>query len=135
MNCIDSRARPSSTEEWNERPLPARGEALWAPGLIQEYRFRINAPNATAVEVQWWRADRPKRVRSFTAKNRQLEVDKDQDGLLLGRFVKHLNKDRGEYVFAIVVSTADGKTLRENLVVHREKPPKEEGDGRGKQKR
>ncbi len=125
------RAKASDNEPWNEKPLPPRGEPLYAPGVIQEYRFRVNAANAASVEIQWWRSDRTKRVRSFTAKNRQLDVEKDQDGLLHGKFVKWLNKEKGEYTFAVVVTTADGKTLRENLVVHRAKPPKEEGEGKG----
>lgn len=123
------RARAGEGEEWNEKKIPARGEGLYAPGLQQEIRFRVNVP-ATAVEVHWWRNDRPKGVRAFTARNRQLDLSRDQDGLFNGRFSKNLGKEKGEYTFSIVVTTADGKTLRENVVLHRARPPKDGDEGK-----
>lgn len=125
------RARSSPGEEWNEKKIPARGEPLTTPGIFNEYRFRVNAPNVTNVTIQWWRDDVPKKVRTFTAANRQLEFSKDQDGLVHGTFHKCLSKEHGEYTFAIVVVTADGKTQRENLVAHRGRAAKERDDEGG----
>ncbi len=133
VTLVKWRARPSESEEWNERDLPERGEPLYAPGLIQDFRFRVNAADARSLEIQWWRGDRPKRVRTYTEKNRRLEVSRDQDGMLNGRFAKTLGREKGEYTFSIVVTLKDGSTARENLTVHRDRPPREdEGKGRGK---
>lgn len=136
------RVRLGEGSEWNDRTMPARGEDFYAPGAIHEFRFRVNEPDCQSLEVQWWRVDRPKKVRTFNPRNRHLDVSKDQDGLLHGRFNKALSREKGEYVFAVVVLTKDGRTLRENITVHRQKPPKDEedekekkGGGKGKGKR
>jgi hypothetical protein len=129
------RARTDGTEPWNERKLPPRGEDLYAPGLQQDFRFRVNAADVESVEIQWWRNDRTKKVRTFTEKNKRIEVNRDQDGFLHVRFDTSLAKEKGAYTFAVVARKKDGTTLRENLVVHRARPPKEEeekGKGGGK---
>lgn len=127
------RARADAGEEWNERKIPPRGEDLYAPGRIHDFRFRVNAADVESVEVQWWRNDRTKKVRTFTERNKRIEVDRDQDGFLHVRFDKSLGKEKGAYTFAVVARKKDGTTLRENLVVHRARPPKEEEEkGKGK---
>ncbi len=125
------RARAVEADDWLEKKIPARGEPLYGSGPFHEFRVRINEPGADSVEVRWWRADRPKKVRVLTEKSGRLAVDRDQDGLLHLKFARNLEKEKGEYVFAFVVKTKDGRTLVENLVVHRARPPKEEREGKG----
>jgi hypothetical protein len=132
------RARSGEAEEWNEKKLPARGEELTAPGLQQQIRFRVNAAKAKSIEVHWWRNDRPQKVRKFTERNRHLSLETDQDGFAHGTFQKALAQMKGVYTFALVVTDADGKVQRENVVLRREKPKEEEkgkdagGKGGGK---
>jgi hypothetical protein len=125
VTVVKWRARQNELEGWNDRVLPGQGEDFVAPGLIQEVRFRVTEKNTQSVEVQWWRADRPKKVRTLNPKNSQLELSVDQDGFTNGRFLKTLPRDKGEYVFSVVVVTKDGRTLRENLTILRDRPAKE----------
>jgi hypothetical protein len=121
------KARGGGDETWNEKEIPERGKPLVAPGLEQEFHFRVNAQKVASVEVLWWRGDRGDRVRKFSEGNRRLEITRDQDGLVHAVFRKELARLKGEYTFSILVRTEDGKIQRENLLVHRDKP-RDEGE-------
>jgi hypothetical protein len=129
------RARAADEGEWNDKKIPERGQTLYAPGREQEFKFRLTSADVAGVEVHWWRNDRPRVVRAYTEKNKRISVDRDQDGLLHIGFTKVFREEKSEYTFSIVAKTKDGKTLRENLVVVRAKPPKEGGDEKGKGKK
>ncbi len=120
-------------EKWVDKKVPPRGESMNAHAPIQMFRIRVNRKDVKSVEVQWWRNDRKKRVRTYHERNRQLDVERDQDGLPHVTFKKEMGKHGEAYTFAIVVATSDGKTQRENLVVFwggekREEKEEKKGD-------
>jgi hypothetical protein len=111
------RVREGAEDKWADKKIPERGATMYVHVPIQSYKFRINRKDVNFVEVHWWRNDRPKAVRAYTQHNRQLDVSKDQDGMTLINFKKEMGKPREGYTFSIVVTLADGKTLRENMTV------------------
>ena len=120
------KARTSEDDPWKEKPLPPRGEPLVAMAIFQEFHFRVNAGKVASVEIRWWRDDLPNRVRTFSEKNRRLDLSRDQDGLVHGAFGKGFEKAKAEFTFAIIVHTEDGKTLKENLSLRHDSPEKGE---------
>lgn len=112
------RVRTEAGGKWTEKKVLARGETMHSLQPILSFDIRVNRKDATFVEVHWWRNDRPKGVRAFTEKNRQVDVRKDQDGMPHISFSKEMGKPGETYTFSIVVTLADGKTVRENMSVY-----------------
>ncbi len=129
------RVRAGPGEDWKEKKIPEHGQILYALALDQTFRFRLNPTDVADVQVQWWRNDRPRTVHSMTEKNKHLSTERDQDGLLHIGISKAFRMEKSEYTLSILAKTKDGKTLRENIIVMRAKPPKEEGDDKGKGKK
>jgi hypothetical protein len=111
------RVRANPEDKWLEKKIPPRGESMNAHAPLQSFRVRLNRKDINFVEVHWWRTDRPKSVRAYTERNRQLEISKDQDGHMLVSFKKEMGKPRQSYTFSIVATLADGKVVRENMTV------------------
>ncbi len=111
------RVRTDAGGKWTDKKILPRGETMHSLQPILSFEIRVNRKDATFVEVHWWRNDRPKGVRAFTEKNHQVDLRKDQDGMQHISFNKEMGKPGETYTFSVVVTLADGKTLRENMSV------------------